>query len=199
MNKRISNHKGIGEFKTVISELQSTLYYVRAYYTNTHSIYYGNVVSFSTIDNAVKTDGTLTVKATTSTYSGEYAPHNVVAIWIESGSGSFVKTLLTKAGVRKQYLTNWMKASGGNTTTDATTGATVNSHSSYTVSWNGKNASGTTVGDGSYNVCIEFTESNGSGKFATFSFTKGISINSQTPAAKSNISNVILTWTPVSK
>jgi hypothetical protein len=58
------------------------------------------------IDNAVKTDGTLTVKATTSTYSGEYAPHNVVAIWIESGSGTFVKTLLAKAGVREQYLTN---------------------------------------------------------------------------------------------
>jgi len=151
------------------------------------------------IDNAVKTDGTLTAKVTTSTYNGQYAPHNVVAIWIESGSGSFVKTLLVKAAVRKQYLTNWMKASGGSTTTDATTGATVQNHSSYNVTWNGKTASGTTVGDGAYNVCVEFTESNGTGKLAKFSFTKGVAADNQTPAAKSNVSNITLTWTPTTK
>jgi len=150
------------------------------------------------IDNAVKTDGSLTVKATTSSYQGEYAPSHVVAIWVESSSGTFVKTLLAKAAVRKQYLTNWTKSSGGNTT-DAVTGATVNNHTSYTVTWNGKNASGTTVGDGTYNVCVEFTESNGTGKYATFSFTKGIAADSQSPAAKSNVSNVTMTWTPSTK
>lgn len=47
------------------------------------------------IDNAVKTDGTLAVKATTSTYSGEYAPSHVVAIWVESGS--FCKNTVGKS------------------------------------------------------------------------------------------------------
>ncbi len=147
------------------------------------------------IENAVKTAGSLSVKATTSSYQGEYAPSHVVAIWVESSTGTFVKTLLAKAAVRKQYLTNWTKSSSGNTT-DAVTGATVNSHTAYTVTWNGKNASGTTVGDGTYNVCVEFTESNGTGKYATFSFTKGVAADSQSPAAKSNVSNVSLTWTP---
>ncbi len=49
------------------------------------------------IDNAIKTDGSLTFKATTNTYQGQYAPSNVVAIWVESSSGKFVKTLLIKA------------------------------------------------------------------------------------------------------
>lgn len=150
------------------------------------------------IDNAVKTDGSLTVNATTSSYKGQYAPSNVVAIWVESGTGTFVKTLLVKGSQRRGYLTNWTKSSGSNST-DAVTGATVHSHSAYTVSWNGKNASGTTVGDGTYNVCVEFTESNGTGKYATFSFTKGVAADNQSPAAKSNVSNVTLAWTPTTK
>lgn len=150
------------------------------------------------IDNAIKTDGTLTAKVTTSSYNGQYAPSNVVAIWVESSSGTFVKTLLVKAAQRKAYLTNWTNSSAGNTT-DANTGATVHSHSAYTVSWNGKNASGTTVGDGAYNVCVEFTENNSTGKYATFSFTKGVAADNQSPASKSNISGVTLTWTPSTK
>lgn len=150
------------------------------------------------IDNAVKTAGTLTAKVTTSSYGGNYAPSNVVAIWVESSSGTFVKTLMVKAAQRKSYLTNWTKSSGGNST-DAITGATVHSHSAYTVSWNGKNASGATVGDGTYNVCVEFTENNNTGKFASFQFTKGTAADNQTPAAKSNVSNITLTWTPATK
>ncbi len=96
------------------------------------------------------------------------------------------------------YLTNWTKSSGGNST-DAVTGATANSHTAYNVTWNGKNASGTTVGDGTYNVCVEFSESNNTGKYATYSFTKGIAADSQTPAIKPFVSNVTLTWTPSAK
>lgn len=148
------------------------------------------------IDNAVKTDGTFNASVSTSSYNGQYAPHNVVAIWIESNSGTFVKSLVIKAAQRKSYLTNWLKSSGGSTT-DATTGATVNNHNStYNVSWNGKNSAGTTVGDGTYKLCVEFTENNGTGKFATFTFAKGTVTDSQTPGSKSNVTVGSLSWTP---
>jgi len=148
------------------------------------------------ISNSVKTSGSLSVSVTTSSYSGEYAPSHVAAIWIESSNGTFVKTLMAKAAQRKMYLTNWLKASSNGNTIDASTGATLNSHGVLTCSWNGSDINGNIVGDGSYNVCVEFTENNGTGKYATFAFTKATTADNQTPTAKSNISGVNIKWTP---
>lgn len=148
------------------------------------------------INNIVKTAGSLSVNATTSSYNGQYAPHHVVAIWVQSSSGTFVKTLLAKAAVRKTYLSNWLKASSNGNTTDAITGATLNTHGVLTCIWNGMDINGNIVGDGDYNLCIEFTENNGTGKFAKFAFTKGATTDTKTPTATSNISNLSIKWTP---
>jgi len=147
------------------------------------------------IDSAVKTDGSLSVSVTTTTYNGKYTPRHVLAIWVESSAGTYVKTLLANAAARKQYLTNWLSSSSGNTT-DAVTGATLNSHGTRTCTWDGTNVSGTTVGDGDYKVCMEFTENDGTGKYATFTFTKGTNNDTQSTASKSNFTDVNLQWTP---
>jgi len=148
------------------------------------------------IDNSVKTPGSLSVTATTSTYSGDYAPSHVLAIWVESSSGTFVKTLMVYAASRKQHLSDWLSATKSGNTTDAITGATLNSHGKRNCTWNGKNASGNEVGDGAYRVCVEYTESNSGSKIARFPFTKGTAADSQTPASASGVSNVSLKWTP---
>ncbi|MFZ4582894.1 MAG: DUF2271 domain-containing protein, partial [Paludibacter sp.] len=148
------------------------------------------------ISNSIKTPGSLAVNATTSSYSGQYAPHHVAAIWIESSTGTFVKTLLVKATQRKVYLTNWLKATSTGNSIDASTGATLSNHGVLTCTWNGKDVNGNVVGDGSYNVCVEFTESNGTGKNASFAFAKGLTTDNQSPASKSNISGVSINWTP---
>jgi hypothetical protein len=107
---------------------------------------------------------------TTTSYNGQYAPRHVLAIWIEDSSGKFVKTLLVNAAARKSYLTSWISNSSGNTT-DATTGATLNSHSTHTATWNGTNKSGTAVATGTYKLCVEYTEDNGTGKMKTQDFS----------------------------
>ena len=148
------------------------------------------------ITNSVQTPGSLTVSATTSSYKGHYAPDHVLAIWVESSAGTFVKSLQVNAASRKQYLTNWYKATSSGNTTDAITGATLSSHGTRNCTWNGKDKSGNEVGDGIYKLCVEFTEDNGTGKFESFTFNKGTVVDTQTPAAKSGISVGTLKWTP---
>lgn len=147
------------------------------------------------INNSVKTAGSLSVSSLTSSTGGNYAPRNVLAIWVESNSGTFVKSLLVYAAERKYDLTNWSSNSSGNTT-DAITGATQSSHAMRTCSWDGTDTNGNTVGDGTYKVCMELTDKSGTGNFHSSTFTKGTSANTQTPANVSSFSNISIIWTP---
>lgn len=148
------------------------------------------------INNSVKTSGKLSVSVTASAYKGKYTPRHVMAVWVESTSGTFVKTLVAKAAERREYLTNWLKATSSGNTTDALTGATLNSYSAMSCSWDGTNVSGSVVGDGAYNLRVEYTEDNSTGKIASFPFTKGATVDVQTPAAASGVTVGELTWTP---
>jgi len=148
------------------------------------------------VDNSKKTAGTLTVTTTTSTYNGNFSPRHVLAIWVENNSGAFVKTLLVNAQARRQYLTNWYSSTSNGNTIDAITGATLNSHGVVTCSWKGTDVSGNLVNNGTYKVCMEFTENDGTGKFSNFSFAKDTVITTQSPSAQSNFSNITIKWTP---
>lgn len=125
-----------------------------------------------------QTTGTLTVTVTTAqTATGTFAPRNILAIWIEDGSGKFVKTLLAYANTRKTYLNTWeastTTAGSAYNSVDAITGATQSTHGTRTCSWNGTDYSGKAVADGSYKVRMELTDQNATGNTASFTFTKG--------------------------
>lgn len=149
-----------------------------------------------------QTAGILTVTATTSqTSSATYRPKNIVAFWIESSSGSFVKTLLAYASERKHYLANWQTktnfAGSIYNTTDAITGATQTSHGARTASWNGKNRSQVLVADGNYTLKMESTDNDGVVQnLAAISFVKGTSSQTLTPPTTSGFSSISITWTP---
>ena len=104
-----------------------------------------------------QTSGTLTFSVTTASNGGQYSPKNIVAIWIKNGSGTFIKSLKVMAAQRIQYLYQW-KASSSSNTVGAITGATLSNHQTHNVSWNGKNASGSNVADGSYQIWVEFAD-----------------------------------------
>ncbi|MFM2293015.1 MAG: hypothetical protein RIS29_2828 [Bacteroidota bacterium] len=145
-----------------------------------------------------QTAGTLAVTVTTASYGGTYNPRNVVAIWVQSKSGAFVKTLLAYAAERKIYLSAWKTATGGTyNVVDAITGATRTSHQALTCSWNGQNQTGTVLGDDTYNVVMEMTEGS-SNKFGVFAFKKGSTVQTVTPANIIGFSNIKLVWTPAS-
>jgi hypothetical protein len=150
---------------------------------------------------SAQTDGTLTVSAMTSTAGGNYAPKNIVAIWIEDAQGNWVKTLLAYAQTRKTHLNTWEASTTAAgtpfNTVDAITGATRSSHSTRTCTWNGTDVNGTLVSDGTYKVRLELTDKNNTGNFSTFTFTKGPTAENQTPANVPSFSSITITWAPV--
>ena len=138
----------------------------------------------------------LTVSVATGTTGGNYAPRNVVAIWIEDNAGKFVKTLTVYAQARTYDLTNWNTSSAGNMT-DAVTGATQTSYNTIYGNWNGTDATGKVVADGVYKVCMELTDKGSTGNFSTFPFTKGTVAATLTPASVPSFSSISIKWVPL--
>jgi hypothetical protein len=143
-----------------------------------------------------KTNGDLSVSIVTSTANGKYAPRNVTAIWIEDNSGTFVKTLLVNAQKRMKYLTNWLSNTPEGNTVDAITGATSTTFGTLACTWNGRDTLGIPVSDGTYRICVELADANYIENFAYFTFTKGISLDIQTPENKPSFSDISIKWTP---
>ncbi len=161
------------------------------------------LIALSMVLTAIaQTSGNLMVTATTSkTTTPTYAPRNIVAIWVEDANGNFVKTLLSYASERRQYLKEWRTkttiAGSAYNTTDAITGATQSSHAARTASWNGKNRLQALVADGAYILKMEVTDNDGIRQnLATFNFTKGTSIQTLTPANTNGFSSISISWTP---
>lgn len=146
-----------------------------------------------------QTNGTLSVSVTTSSTGGNYAPRNVLAIWVEDHSGKFVKTLLAYANTRKTHLNNWeastTAAGSAFNSVDAITGATKSTHATRTCSWNGTDYNGKLVADADYKIRMELTDKNATGNVASFSFTKGPNTQKLSPANVPSFSSISINWT----
>lgn len=172
------------------------------------------VLTLAAISLKAQTSGTLTFTFTeiakTPTYNGN--SQHVLAVWIQTNTGAFVKTKLRYVGGgTNDHLPTWgAQASCQNptavtvgtcNTVDGLTGATRAAWTTYTVTWDGKKgaaATGTLQPDGVYRVVIESTWNHGTTGTAltTYTFTKGASVDHQTPANTANYSNVTLHWQP---
>jgi hypothetical protein len=156
---------------------------------------FGNVIG--------QTAGTLTFSVKTyAPYSSKRQNQHVLAIWIESASGEFVKTKSHFGPVADDdHLYQWT-AKSGSSLVDATTGATVmNYDKPVTFTWNGTNVDGAVVADGVYKIFVEMgwgSSVSNEHSYSSFTFTKGTSSSYTTPAATANYSNVQITWTPTS-
>jgi hypothetical protein len=155
------------------------------------------ISTLTTIQLLAQTPGNLNVSVTTSSAGGNYAPRNVVAIWIEDASGNFVKTLLARADKRITHLNTWETATSKKGSlynrVDAVTGATLSSHGTRTGAWNGTDYNKNLVADGIYYVCMELTDKNATGNFSKFSFTKGEN-STVTPANVPSFSSLSIKW-----
>jgi hypothetical protein len=162
-----------------------------------------------------QTTGTLTFTFTTPKHTtGNYQTDGryVLAAWIETGTGTFVKSKMRYVGSSTDdHLPTWGAAagctfptavtSGGCNTTDATSGATLTTFVSKSFTWDGKNvvgtANGSVVADGTYRVALQETWGHGAATTTRyFTFTKGAAIDSQTPTADANFTAITLKWTP---
>lgn len=112
------------------------------------------------------------VRVRTSANGGRYAPRNVGAIWIEDGSGKFVRTMEVWGIIRRRYLSRWTTASKNNTV-DAVTGATLGDHTTHDRTWNLDATERCQYGAGNYSIVIEHTDYNGDGPVTKLPFTMG--------------------------
>jgi hypothetical protein len=171
--------------------------------------------AISLIDKiSAQTDGVLTFSFTPISHNGFQGTKNALAVWIETGTGAFVKTKIRNAGQgggTSDHLPTWAVNSGGSSNncmssacniTDATTGATLSSFTPKSITWDGKDVigtmNGTLVADGTYKVMIEETWNHGAtGKtLRSFTFTKGPNQDLQTPISDANFTNIELNWLP---
>jgi hypothetical protein len=111
----------------------------------------------------------VTFSVTTVAQGGKYQPKNVGAIWIETSSGSFVRTLELWAKTRRRYLTKFNTAAG-TSTVDVTATATLTSHKAHQVTWDLKDKAGAVVAAGAYRVVVEVTDGNTTGKNYAYDF-----------------------------
>lgn len=135
---------------------------------------------------------------TMQTATPQFAPNNIVAVWIETPNGTFVRTLAQWAATRKQYLLAWNTSSKGNNV-DAVTGATFTAHGTRTVSWDLRDANKTMVANGNYVVKMELADRNATSTAqnneAAFTFAVGPTpVNMTTSAGRFN--KVMIVYTP---
>ena len=97
---------------------------------------------------SAQTTGTLTLTFTQTPHTSYQGTKNVMAVWIESSTGTFVKTRARNAGGgTSDHLPVWAVKSGGSAgnclttscnTVGTITGATLNNFSARNFSWDGR-------------------------------------------------------------
>ena len=149
----------------------------------------------------------LTIDFKSVSLGGQYSPRNVGAVWVETGSGTFVKTLERWAGIRVNHLSRWNTASGGwggifgggNTADmmDAVSRATLRSHEMHRATWNMKDSKGQVIPDGMYNVVVELADDGRrASMFGTVAFMKGSAPQMVTAPDKAPWSGLTLNYQP---
>jgi len=141
-----------------------------------------------------QTNGTLSFSVLSAS-TGSFSPKHCIAIWIEKSDGTFIKTKLKRAQTRVQYLNVWRTKSGDNVV-DATTSATITSHQTENIIWDGTDVSGAQVPDGDYVVWMQMAYANSNGPTYSVSFTKGPSAQHLTPSDQNNFKSMTLDWAP---
>ena len=82
------------------------------------------VIALGAAASTAEARGAVTITFTSSPApASNYAPNNVLAVWIEGPGGTFIKTIDRQALARVQYLVAWRAKAGANDM-DAITGAT---------------------------------------------------------------------------
>ena len=176
------------------------------------------VTLLAAFQSNAQTQGTLTWSFTPTSHTGYSGTRHVLAVWIETSTGTFVKTKMKYCcnGQTGDHLPTWAAQAGcsnpsnisfstGCNTTDATTGATLASYATRSGTWDGKNVNGavngTTVADGNYRLAVQETWNHDFGSTlgtATvyYNFTKGPTATHATGTADANFSAITLDWVP---
>ena len=155
---------------------------------------------------AQSTDGTVTYSVQTTSYTANYDPKSVSAVWVVDSSGKFVKTLCRHAVTRIAYLYKWVADRGSYLGVDGVTSATLTTQpQTHTVTWDCRNTNGVLMADGVYTFRAEYTSGNAQGPYCgtLCSFVKGtgnaVSNYPSFTNAGGTFQNMSLTYKPFSE
>lgn len=149
-----------------------------------------------------QTDGSVTFNYQLYQDSGSYAPKHVVAVWVTTSSGTFIKTLRKDgsgwSGTGTKHLNQWQSARSSSQFIDGYSGATITTYNATTVTWNCRNTNNVLVADGTYKFWVEFTEDNGQGPYTAggLAWTKGSNVYSNNYADQTYIKGLKVVFTP---
>lgn len=130
---------------------------------------------------------------TTNAPGGPFAPAHVLAVWVESENGGFVRSLKVRAAQRIVYLYAWEAASQHNLT-DAITGATITQHSDQVVDWNLQSYERNEVAPGNYKLMVEISDADSQGPLATFPFVFNDTVLIQSVGNMEFIEDVVIEY-----
>jgi hypothetical protein len=149
---------------------------------------------------AVGTSGTagkLEISFTTASYMGRYHPENCGAIWIEDAAGNYIATPAIWARIRTRPLFFYQAVRCQQDKPDAVTSATLETHKSHSVTWDGKDLLDRVVPDGMYVLNIEVTEDEAdAGQRTKYPFMKGAAPETLMPADTTSVKGLKLVYTP---
>jgi len=139
-----------------------------------------------------------TTTASPSAGNSQFSPKNVVAVWIESSNGVFVRTALRWANTRRTKLVGWI-AKAGNADVDAVSGATRPAYGALTATWDmSARAGGAAPVDGVYTIRMELADSNATAPAQNnegmFTFNRNGTASTQAGLANGGFTNVSITY-----
>ena len=147
---------------------------------------------------ALPAGATVTTAFTYAMSGGGPAKNPYIAVWIETASGAFVDTvsLWYQSGRGDKYLNDmraWINASGGR---DRTMSSATRTPGSYSVVWDGNDASGARAPEGDYVVCIECAREKGPYEVVTVPIALATSPAQATSADKGELSKISVAYAP---
>jgi len=158
------------------------------------------MVTMGLLPSVAAAQGTLSATYTTQPHGGNYAPRNVVAVWVEGPAGAFVMTIDRWAATRRQHLVAWTQQAGA-ADADAVSGATRASHTgALTATWDLRDKLGNEVPDGTYTIRMELADSNattaGQNAQGTFTFVKNGTAATQPGLSSGGFTGVTIAYAP---
>ena len=146
----------------------------------------------------IPASGEVTIDFTYAPTGGGKAENPYIAVWVETAAGAFVDTisLWYSSGENERYLSDmrsWISSSGG---TDKSMSSATRTAGSYSVVWDGKDASGEKMPQGEYLFFIECAREKGPYEVISQPLTIAAGPSSASPADKGEISKVLMTYAP---
>jgi hypothetical protein len=147
---------------------------------------------------SIPASGQVAIDFTYAATEGGRAKNPYIAVWVETATGEFVDTisLWYSSGENERYLSDmrsWMSSSGG---TDRSMSGATRTAGSYSVVWDGKDASGQKMPQGEYLFFIECAREKGPYEVISQPLTIAAVPASASPSGKGEISKVLMTYTP---